>query len=75
MIYYVCIMNFSIFSPFAYSHLVVLPLGEYKLLINSSLTNTTICLPFNVSIPLGDYVLAKIIQFTQYYHLTYHKLK
>jgi hypothetical protein len=59
MIYYVCNTNFSIFSPFAYSHLVVLPLGEYKLLINSSLTNTTICLPFNVSIPLGDYVFGK----------------
>jgi len=59
MIYYVCDMNFSIFSPFAYYHLVVLPPGEYKLLINSSLTNTTICLPFNVSIPLGDYVFAK----------------
>jgi hypothetical protein len=59
MIYYVCNMNFSIFSPFAYSHLVVLPPGEYKLLINSSLTNTTMCLPFNVSIPLGDYVFAK----------------
>ncbi|MEJ2776153.1 hypothetical protein WIW90_07990 [Sulfolobaceae archaeon RB850M] len=59
MIYYVCNMNFSIFSPFPCSHLVVLPPGEYKLLINSSLTNTTMCLPFNVSIPLGDYVFAK----------------
>jgi hypothetical protein len=59
IIYYVCNMNLSIFSPFAYSHLVVLPPGEYKLLINSSLTNTTMCLPFNVSIPLGDYVFAK----------------
>ena len=59
MIYYVCNMNFSIFSIFAYSHLVVLPPGEYKLLINSSLTNTTMCLPFNVSIPLGDYVFGK----------------
>jgi hypothetical protein len=59
IIYYVCNMNFSIFSPFAYSHLVVLPPGDYKLLINSSLTNTTLCLPFNVSIPLGDYVFAK----------------
>jgi hypothetical protein len=59
IIYYVCNTNLSIFSPFAYSHLVVLPPGEYKLLINSSLTNTTLCLPFNVSIPLGDYVFAK----------------
>jgi hypothetical protein len=46
-------------SSSACSHLVVLPPGDYKLLINSSLTNTTMCLPFNVSIPLGDYVFAK----------------
>jgi hypothetical protein len=59
IIYYVCNMNFSIFPPSACSHLVVLPPGDYKLLINSSLTNTTMCLPFNVSIPLGDYVFAK----------------
>jgi len=59
IIYYVCNMNFSIFPPSACSHLVVLPPGDYKLLIKSSLTNTTMCLPFNVSIPLGDYVFAK----------------
>jgi hypothetical protein len=58
-LYYVCYNNFSIFSPFAYSHLTVLPPGEYKLLINSALTNATVYLPLNVSVPLGDYVFVK----------------